>query len=68
MVRARFCSESVRSGVCVSGAKMVILLGFDGVGIISIARVVAAWSSSVGCIRQYLLLESSHSNRLASCS
>lgn len=47
---------------------MVTLVGFDGVGIISMAMVVAVWSSSVGCMRQYLLLASSQSNILASCS
>ncbi len=67
-VSVRFCSESAMSGVCVSGAKMVILLGFEGVGMISIASVVAVWSSRLGCIRQYLLLESSQRSMLASCS
>jgi len=67
-VRVRFCSESVRSGVWVSGVKMMILLGFEGVGVISIASVVALWSSRLGCIRQYLLLESSQRSMLASRS
>lgn len=64
----KLCSESVRSGVWVSGAKMVILLGFEGVGDISIGSFVALWSSRLGCIRQYMLLESSQSSMLASCS
>lgn len=67
-VSVKFCSDNVRRGVCVSGANIVILLGFEGEGIISIARVVAVWSSKVGCMRQYLLLESSHRSMLVSCS
>ena len=67
-VKDRFCRVSERTGVWVSGAKMVILLGFEGVGIISMGSVVALESSSVGCMRQYLLLESSQRSMLASCS
>ena len=60
--------ESVRRGVLVSGAKIVIFCGFEGLGMISMGSVVAAESSRVGCMRQYLLLSLSHSSMLASCS
>ena len=58
----------MRRGVLVSGAKMVILCGFEGFGIISTGSVVATESSKVGCIRQYLLLSVSHNSMLVSCS
>ena len=68
IVRVKLCRERVRTGVSVSGAKMVILLGFEGVGTISMGSVVAVESSNVGCMRQYLLLESSQRSMLASFS
>ena len=58
----------MRRGVLVSGAKMVILCGLEGFGMISIGRVVATESSKVGCMRQYLLLSLSHKSMLVSCS
>lgn len=67
-VSVRVCRESSRRGVLVSGAYIVILLGFEGVGKMEMERVVAAESRSVGCMRQYLLLESSQRSMLASCS
>ena len=67
-VRASDWRESVRRGVLVSGAKIVIFCGSEGFGMISMGSVVAAESSSVGCMTQYLLLSLSHSSMLASCS
>ncbi len=58
----------MRRGVRVSGANIVIFCGFEGLGMISIRSAVAAESSKVGCMRQYLLLSLSHSSMLASCS
>ena len=60
--------ESVRRGVLVSGAEMVILCGLEGFGMISMGSVVATESSKVGCMRQYLLLSLSHRSMLVSCS
>ena len=67
-VRASDWRERVRRGVLVSGARITILCGFEGFGTISMGSVVAAESSRVGCMRQYLLLSLSHSSMLASCS
>ena len=67
-VRASDGRERVRRGVLVSGARIVILCGFEGFGTISMGSVVAAESSRVGCMRQYLLLSLSHNSMLASCS
>lgn len=67
-VKASDWRESVRRGVLVSGAKIVIFCGFEGLGMISMGRAVAAESSKVGCMRQCLLLSLSHSSMLASCS
>ena len=52
-VRVRELRERVKRGaLSVSGAKKVIVDGFDGSGTISMGIVVGAESSSVGCIRQ----------------
>ena len=67
-VSASVWRESARRGVLVSGAKIVIFCGFEGVGCISMESVVAVESSNVGCMRQYLSLSLSHSSMLASCS
>lgn len=50
MVRVRDGRASVRSGVeaSVSGAEMVILSGFKGLGVISIGKLVEVLSRSVG--------------------
>ena len=68
MVNASDWRESVRRGVLVSGAKIVIFCGCKELGTISIGSVVAAESSKVGCMRQYLSLSLSHNSMLASCS
>lgn len=60
--------ESSSKGSLVSGAYIVIFCGLEEFGMMVIGSVVAAESSSVGCIRQYLLLESSQRSMLASCS
>lgn len=68
-VRASESRESVSRGVSsVSGARIVMVCGFDGFGVIRIGSVVAAESSRVGCMRQYRLLSLSQSSMLASCS
>lgn len=67
-VSASDWSERVRRGVLVSGANIVIFCGFEGLGMISIESAVAAESSRVGCMRQYLLLSLSQSSMLASRS
>ena len=68
IVKASDVRERVSKGVPVSGAKIVIFCGFEGLGTISIGRVVAHESSRVGCIRQYLSLSLSQRSILASCS
>ena len=68
MLRVSVWIERSRSGSLVSGAKTVIFCGFEEFGIMVIGRVVAALSRRVGCMRQYLLLESSQRSMLASCS
>lgn len=68
MVNASVWRDNASKGVLVSGAKIVIFCGFEGLGMISIGSVVAAESSKVGCMRQYLSLSLSHSSMLASCS
>ena len=67
-VRASDWKERVRRCMLVSGAKIVISCGSEGFGTMSMGSVVAAESSSVGCMTQYLLLSLSHSSMLASCS
>lgn len=67
-VSARDCKESVRRGVFVSGANIVILWGLDGFGSISMGSVVAVESSRVGCRRQYLSLSLSQRSMLDSFS
>lgn len=67
-VSVRFVSERVRRGDVVSGAEMVMISGFEGFGVMVMGRVVAALSSKVGCIRQYLSLASSQRSILASRS
>lgn len=67
-VSVKVCRESSRSGVLVSGAYIVMRLGLEGVGKMEMGRVVAAESSRVGCMRQYLLEASSQRSILASCS
>ena len=67
-VRASDGRERVRSGVLVSGARILIRCGSAGFGTMSMGSVVAAESSRVGCMRQYRLLSLSHSSMLASYS
>ena len=67
-VSVRDWRERVRRGVLVSGAEIVIFCGLEGLHMISMGSVVAAESSKVGCMRQYLLLSLSQSSMLASCS
>ena len=54
--RAKVVISSSNRGVSVSGAKMVMVSGEVGVGVMSIFMVVAELSRRVGCMMQNLLL------------
>lgn len=53
---ARVVISSSKRGVSVSGAKMVMVSGDEGLGVMSILIVVAESSRRVGCMMQNLLL------------